>query len=85
MPLDTTPPEERRELSFRLTTIGNGYLVQMEARPTSNDPMGARCVGAPLYIRDLADLGTAVDELLRLLQQHERDSDGLRRALNGGE
>ncbi len=61
-------PKPELRLSFNVETIGNGYLVGMNAAPTRGDPMGQRFPRQ--FCAEAADIGEAA----QILVQQEIDA-----------
>ncbi len=61
-------PKPELSLSFNVETIGNGYIVGMNAAQTRGDPMGQR------FPRQFCVDATDIGESVQILVQQEIDA-----------
>lgn len=84
MPIDKAPPAEHYRLTFDIDSIGNGYLVRPQARPSAADPMAQRGEGPPFYIREIDDAGEAVAHMIEQMKEAQASMKRFHESLHGG-
>lgn len=71
MPIDLDPPKGDYRITVEIDSIGNGYLVQAKARPSSADPMAMRGGSAPFYVREIEDAPKVVEHIIGQMKEAE--------------